>query len=87
MNKNELKLLIARKSILYADDIAPEYCKPQYAIAVGDDLDDFVMDVLNEILSYEQIVAYQNVRNGFIAKENKNPEYCVPLIRFPEVSK
>lgn len=27
-------------------------------------------------------VAYQSTRNGFIAKENKNPEYNTPLYKF-----
>lgn len=29
------------------------------------------------------IIAYQNSRNGFIAKENRNPEYSVALICKP----
>lgn len=36
-----------------------------------------------EDIKYAPIVAYQNSRNGFIAKENRNPEYNVALIRKP----
>lgn len=28
------------------------------------------------------IVAYMNSKNGFISKENKNPDYNVPLCKF-----
>ena len=36
-----------------------------------------------EDIKYAPIVAYQNSRNGFISKENRNPEYNIVLIRKP----
>ena len=29
----------------------------------------------------KEIVAYMSSRNGFISKENKNPEYNIPLVK------
>ena len=36
-----------------------------------------------EGIKYAPIIAYQNSRNGFISKEDRNPEYNIALIRQP----
>jgi hypothetical protein len=44
-----------------------------------------VADLENQLedIKYSDVVAYQSSRNGFIAKENKNLEYNIPLIKKP----
>lgn len=37
------------------------------------------------LLNNSTVVAYQSSRNGFICKENKNPDYNLPLIVKPEL--
>ena len=37
------------------------------------------------LLNISETVAYQSCRNGFICKENKNPDYNLPLIVKPNL--
>lgn len=37
------------------------------------------------LLNISATVAYQSSRNGFICKENKNPDYNLPLIVKPKL--
>lgn len=37
------------------------------------------------LLNASDTVAYQSSRNGFISKENKNPDYNLPLIVKPNL--
>lgn len=44
---------------------------------------DYAEALVAEIQLQSEPVAFMSTRNGFICKENKNPEYNTPLFTFP----